>query len=185
MSVSTAGVQNNSVHQYPTVSADGRRVVFESPAATLVAGDTNNAFDVFLRDRGAQPVNYCTAGTTSNGCNASIAANANPSVSLAHACNLTVSSVEGQKLGLVFYGINNSGFTPLVWSPGSTSYLRRQAPNAAHGLEILAELRAAATARSRSTGMRSSSADPTALGNPARSAQGSAAGAGPATRPRR
>jgi Tol biopolymer transport system component len=124
MSVSTAGVQNSSVNQYPAISSDGRRVVFESPAFNLVAGDTNNQWDVFLRERGApQPVVYCTAGTTSNGCTASIAASANPSASLASPCNITVVGVEGQKLGLVFYGVDNAGFTPLVWTAGSTSFL--------------------------------------------------------------
>jgi Tol biopolymer transport system component len=124
MSVSTAGVQNSSVNQFPTISSDGRRVVFESPASTLVASDTNNAYDVFLRDRGApQPMSYCTPGTTSNGCAATIAASANPSVSLANACNISVVNVEGQKLGLLFYGIDNTGFTPSPWAAGSTSSL--------------------------------------------------------------
>jgi len=124
ISISTAGVQNSNVNQYPTVSADGRRVAFESPAANLVAGDTNNQFDCFLRDRGAStPTTYCTGGTTTNGCVASIAANANPSVSFAYACSVTATNVEGQKLGLFFYGVDNSGFTPLAWASGSTSYL--------------------------------------------------------------
>jgi Tol biopolymer transport system component len=34
----------------PTISADGRYVVFESGASNLVANDVNNAADVFLRD---------------------------------------------------------------------------------------------------------------------------------------
>jgi Tol biopolymer transport system component len=33
------------------ISADGRFVAFESNAANLVAGDTNNGFDIFIRDR--------------------------------------------------------------------------------------------------------------------------------------
>ena len=33
------------------ISGDGRHVVFRSSATNLVAGDTNGAFDVFLRDR--------------------------------------------------------------------------------------------------------------------------------------
>lgn len=165
-SVSTAGVQNNSVHQYPTVSADGRRVVFESPAATLVAGDTNNAFDVFLRDRGAQPVHYCTAGTTSNGCNASITANANPSVSLAQPCNLTVTNVEGQKLGLVFYGIDNSGFTPLLWSPGSTSYLCVKPPTQRTDLQNSGGTAGLCDGTFAVDWNAFQLSDPTALGNP-------------------
>jgi Tol biopolymer transport system component len=34
-----------------SVSADGRYVAFESQATNLVAGDTNNSWDVFVRDR--------------------------------------------------------------------------------------------------------------------------------------
>jgi Tol biopolymer transport system component len=34
-----------------SISADGRYVAFDSPAADLVAGDANNAADVFVRDR--------------------------------------------------------------------------------------------------------------------------------------
>lgn len=35
----------------PDISADGRRVVFDSDATTLAPGDTNQRTDVFLRDR--------------------------------------------------------------------------------------------------------------------------------------
>jgi hypothetical protein len=37
----------------PAISADGRFVAFYSTSATLVEGDSNNADDVFVRDRGA------------------------------------------------------------------------------------------------------------------------------------
>ena len=33
----------------PAISADGRFVAFESEATNLVPGDTNGAFDVFVR----------------------------------------------------------------------------------------------------------------------------------------
>jgi hypothetical protein len=33
----------------PDISADGRYVAFESEASNLVRGDTNGAFDVFVR----------------------------------------------------------------------------------------------------------------------------------------
>lgn len=39
----------------PSLSADGRFVAFESDASNLVAGDTNSARDVFMRDRGSGP----------------------------------------------------------------------------------------------------------------------------------
>jgi hypothetical protein len=51
VSVSTAGDQANGPSGRPSISADGRFVAFDSAATNLVAGDTNNAIDVFLRDR--------------------------------------------------------------------------------------------------------------------------------------
>jgi Tol biopolymer transport system component len=54
ISVSSAGIEGNSdsdCGNLTTVSSDGRYVVFESSATNLVSGDTNNAWDVFVRDR--------------------------------------------------------------------------------------------------------------------------------------
>lgn len=51
VSVSSTGGQSNSLSRAPSVSGDGRFVAFESFASTLVAGDTNGALDVFVRDR--------------------------------------------------------------------------------------------------------------------------------------
>lgn len=51
ISVASTGAQGNFQSRYPALSADGRYVVFESDATTLVAGDSNNATDVFVRDR--------------------------------------------------------------------------------------------------------------------------------------
>ena len=51
--ISTNGDQadNFSMFVKPSISADGRYVVFELPASNLVAGDTNLHTDVFVRDR--------------------------------------------------------------------------------------------------------------------------------------
>lgn len=51
VSVSTAGTQSNNDSMFPSISADGRYVAFMSLANNLVASDTNNAADVFVRDR--------------------------------------------------------------------------------------------------------------------------------------
>ena len=51
------GGQANGDSDVPTISADGRFVVFISAASNLVSGDTNGVADVFVRDR--------QAGTTS------------------------------------------------------------------------------------------------------------------------
>jgi Tol biopolymer transport system component len=51
VSVDSDGKQGNSESHYPSISADGRYVVFESFASNLVPGDTNGTWDIFLRDR--------------------------------------------------------------------------------------------------------------------------------------
>ncbi len=48
--VSSAGVQANGPGGYSAITGVGRYVAFESGATNLVAGDTNNTTDVFVRD---------------------------------------------------------------------------------------------------------------------------------------
>jgi hypothetical protein len=50
ISVAGSGVQGNHDSSKPAISADGRYVAFQSSASNLVAGDTNGAEDVFVRD---------------------------------------------------------------------------------------------------------------------------------------
>jgi Tol biopolymer transport system component len=50
VSVAADGGDPNGASSDPDISADGRYVVFESAASNLVAGDTNGAPDVFVRD---------------------------------------------------------------------------------------------------------------------------------------
>lgn len=55
-SISTDGVQGNSTTYSPAISANGRFVAFSSASVTLVDGDTNGEFDIYLHDRGvAEP----------------------------------------------------------------------------------------------------------------------------------
>ena len=51
VSVGPGGAQGNGFSDDPALSADGRFVAFESDASNLVPGDTNDAVDVFVRDR--------------------------------------------------------------------------------------------------------------------------------------
>ena len=51
VSVATGGVQGNNGSVDPEISAGGRFVAFISAATNLVPGDTNEALDVFVRDR--------------------------------------------------------------------------------------------------------------------------------------
>jgi hypothetical protein len=51
VSVDSFGGDSNGGSSNPSISADGRYVTFYSNATDLVPGDTNGAFDVFVRDR--------------------------------------------------------------------------------------------------------------------------------------
>jgi len=63
VSVSSAGEQSNGYSESPCVSATGRFVGFTSDATTLVPGDTNGQYDIFVRDRGTDAVPPETAIT--------------------------------------------------------------------------------------------------------------------------
>ena len=51
VSIASDGVQGYSDSECPSVSADGRYVVFHSLDNTLVQGDTNLTYDIFVHDR--------------------------------------------------------------------------------------------------------------------------------------
>src|SRR5207249_1398616 len=51
ISVSSGAAQGNGDSQGAALTGDGRFVAFSSQASNLIPGDTNAAFDVFVRDR--------------------------------------------------------------------------------------------------------------------------------------
>jgi len=69
-SVATGGTQSSGGSaRAPSVSADGGVIAFDSAATNLVAGDTNNSRDVFVRDVAARQtvrVSVASAGTQAN-----------------------------------------------------------------------------------------------------------------------
>ena len=78
VSVSSAGVEGNGPSYGCAMSSDGRYVLFQSGASNLVVGDTNQDYDIFLRDRvagtttrvsltnpGFQVNGYCLLGSMS------------------------------------------------------------------------------------------------------------------------
>ncbi len=70
VSVSSAGTQGNGSSSYAMISGDGRYVAFPSWATNLVAGDTNAAWDVFVRDLltgTTERVSISSAGTQADG----------------------------------------------------------------------------------------------------------------------
>jgi Tol biopolymer transport system component len=71
VSVGTGGTEGNGrAHAIPAISADGGHVAFTSEATNLVAGDTNDATDIFVHDRdtgSTTRVSVGTDGTEGNG----------------------------------------------------------------------------------------------------------------------
>jgi hypothetical protein len=63
VSVGPGGQQANGGSFWPAISAGGRFVAFESDASNLVARDTNNTGDVFVRDRVAQVTRRVSVGS--------------------------------------------------------------------------------------------------------------------------
>src|SRR2546426_7779837 len=70
VSVNSAGVEGNAFSLGPSISRDGRFVVFVSDASNLVPGDTNGMLDVFVRDLIAgttERVSVDSSGVEGNG----------------------------------------------------------------------------------------------------------------------
>jgi Tol biopolymer transport system component len=69
VSVGLGGAPANNASDSASISSDGRYVAFQSSASNLVSGDTNNHYDIFVRDRQAattERVSVATDGTQSN-----------------------------------------------------------------------------------------------------------------------
>jgi Tol biopolymer transport system component len=70
VSVATDGTQGNNASSYPSISADGRFVVFETLATNLALGDTNADWDVYVHDRLTSTTAACSVtgkGSVGNG----------------------------------------------------------------------------------------------------------------------
>ncbi len=62
VSVDSNGIQGDGRSEGQEISPDGRFVFFDSRASNLVPGDTNNRYDVFLRDRQAGSTRRVSVG---------------------------------------------------------------------------------------------------------------------------
>jgi subtilisin-like proprotein convertase family protein len=121
----TQFVQNDNLSTIPATPGHWTMTIYD-----WAGGDTGT-ISHFTMEGDAGPVapsSYCTAGTSTNGCVPSISANSQPNTTFSGTCVITIANVEGQKSGIVFYGINNSGFVPTPWGIGSTSFLCVKAP---------------------------------------------------------
>lgn len=97
----------------------------QAPSPALYAGGPFESAGAFRSSHIARwadgvvppPTTYCTAGTTTNGCQALMSSSGEPSRSSGAAFEIDVSGVEGQKTGILFFG-----FTPTNshWGSGSS-----------------------------------------------------------------
>ena len=121
VSVDSAGVQGNNFSVTPPISADGRCVAFFSGASNLVPGDTNETWDVFVRDRqdcAASVATYCTAKTSSSGCAPAIGYVGTPSASASGGFTVSATQIEASQPGVFFYGVTGPDALPFQggWS---------------------------------------------------------------------
>jgi hypothetical protein len=108
-------------------------------------------------------VNYCTAGTSLNGCIPAITATGTPSVSTASGFIVSVSAVEGQKQGIIFYGTSIPIAAP--WGT-SNSFLCVKAPTQRTGVQSSGGVVNQCNGSLSLDLFAYLSAHPTALGNP-------------------
>ena len=92
---------------------------------TVAAFDIANPRSIALAPDLAPPTRYCTAGTSTSGCVATLSWGGFPSASATSGFTLTASSLEGDKQSLFFYGLNGRSAAP--WGSGS-SFLCVKAP---------------------------------------------------------
>jgi hypothetical protein len=90
-------------------------------------------FETYVNGAASTPTVYCTSGTTVHGCTASISASANPRVGYNSPCQVTVNNVEGQKNGIVFYGLTQ--FIQPWCTAGGSSFLCVKPPTMRTGVQ--------------------------------------------------
>lgn len=130
ISVSSAGVQANADSRQPlgmtqwVVSDDGRFVFFNSDASNLVAGDTNGAEDLFVRDRSRGVTRRVSVSSTGAEANSGVGEQDPVTVYRNVGLNLFVDPVNGTQTSFSAtpdgrYVVFSSAATNLV--PGDTN----------------------------------------------------------------
>ena len=64
VSISSSGVSSNAGSSESAISADGNLVVFQSYASNLIASDTNQRADIFIRDRSKKTTHRLSTSTS-------------------------------------------------------------------------------------------------------------------------
>jgi hypothetical protein len=121
VSVGSDGTEANVYSDADAISADGRFVVFDSGASNLVAGDTNQRVDVFVRDRVAGTTERVSVGSgrteaNDNSLGGAISADGRFVVFDSEASNLVAGDTNGRFD--VFVRDREAGTTTLISAAG-------------------------------------------------------------------
>jgi Tol biopolymer transport system component len=123
----TAGGHPSPGISSPIALSDDGRIVLVTSTHDLANGAAVPG--VYVLDRSYEtPLAYCTSGTTSHGCTASMSASGTPSASAASGFVIDVANLEGQRSAMIFYGLANEwDYVPVAWG-ASSSYLCVKSP---------------------------------------------------------
>ncbi len=107
-STDSLGGRGGLASSYPAISADGKQLAWESHATNLVAADTNDCLDTFVRgfEAAPAPTVYCVAQQNSLGCTPSISALGAASLSSRSSFKIRAIGLLNAKAGLLFYGFS-------------------------------------------------------------------------------
>jgi len=129
VSVNTNGVAATGFSSEPSTDATGRYVLFSSSATDLISGDSNNSFDVFIRDLSAGTTTLVSKNATGSGegnadsSSPLVSADARYVLFFSLANNLTAGTFSGNNLylrdqtlgtnyALTFSGAGSASMTP-------------------------------------------------------------------------
>ena len=98
----------------------GSTETYSLSVLTFDPSSPSGIFDVgvSVELKALEPTNYCTAGTSASGCQASLSATGVASATAPSGFALSASTVEGAKDGLFFFGVNGRQASP--WGNGSS-----------------------------------------------------------------
>lgn len=105
------GLASSAPCENPNISGDGKRTCWDSLWA-FTLNDSNGVEDTFVRYECFQPVVFCQAKTTSNGCLPAISSSGSAYAASNGQFHISASAVINQKPGLLFYGLSGGASIP-------------------------------------------------------------------------